>query len=916
MKNSVRDNSQVRKTKKPLKAAIFSSLGAAALLLTTLFAPLPSASAAAAEANPCLVPGSTVLTDPAGDQTGAPENASMDIQSVSVGEDYAESDMLVVKLKVGSLSTLPVNGIWRVAFAGPDGKAYFVNMATDTAGAVSYAYGETTTTNTTLGSAENGTYTPEGLITIHVSTNKVGSPAGGQALTKVTGRTQILVGAAGTGALATIDSADTTPAGQAAYTLAGKADACVGGGTAPPVSTAVPPTYSVFAAPAGMGNGAGEPTIGHNWKTGNSMFIAGLQTLRVSFDDGGAQATASWVNKSAPQTARVTFDPILYTDSGTGRTFVSQLLPTKVSLMAFTDDDGETWTPSQGSGINSGVDHQTVGGGPYKANVKDKITGLPVGPRSSYPNAVYYASQDIGLAEIARSDDGGMTYGVAVPMYDITECGGLHGQIKVAGDGTVYVPNKACGGKQAVLVSEDNGQTWDIRTVPQSTEGRTDPSVGVATDGTIYFGYANGDGKPRVAVSRDKGKTWENDQNVGYYEGIRNTVFPAVAAGDPDRAAFFFLGTSTSGNGTGSEVTFTGAWYGYVSTTYDGGKTWVTVNATPGDPVQRGSICTNGTTCPSDPKDTRNLLDFNDMEVDAKGRAVAAFADGCTSANCVAGRDVNNDGKVNSLDNDGTEKATIIRQATGKGLFAAYDPPSVVTTTAVEDDDARVAYSNGWHLGQSAQGTAGHYRFNNGADPTHFARLVFDVTGDSGAVTYHYARSTRGGAAEVVIDGVPQGVVSYRGAAGSLKSPEFGHSFRVAGLTPGRHTLELRSLDGVVYVDGFTLESASTAERPFSGPGTTSNGAGALSVGRESVTAFNVAPGTQAVSVMAESNAPIRLLLIDPKGLTVAVADNSRGGVAVINKAGTGAGTYQIKVVNLSAGPVEFWTAATPLVTR
>ena len=41
----------------------------------------------------------------------------------------------------------------------------------------------------------------------------------------------------------------------------------------------------------------------------------------------------------------------------------------------------------------------------------------------------------------------------------------------------------------------------------------------------------------------------------------------------------------------------------------DGGLTWVTVNATEGDPVQRGVVCTNGTTCPSG---TRNLLDFND----------------------------------------------------------------------------------------------------------------------------------------------------------------------------------------------------------------------------------------------------------------------------------------------------------------
>ena len=177
--------------------------------------------------------------------------------------------------------------------------------------------------------------------------------------------------------------------------------------------------------------------------------------------------------------------------------------------MSFTDDDGETWTPSQGSGLNSGVDHQTVGGGPYAKNADGSLKGgairRPGANGQIYPNAVYYASQDIGVAQIARSDDGGLTFGAAIPMYDITQCGGLHGHIKVAPDGTVYVPNKSCGGEQGVAVSEDNGLTWQIRTVPGSSSGRTDPSLGIGTDGTIYLGYANGDGTARVAISRDRG---------------------------------------------------------------------------------------------------------------------------------------------------------------------------------------------------------------------------------------------------------------------------------------------------------------------------------------------------------------------------------------------------------------------------
>ena len=439
----------------------------------------------------------------------------------------------------------------------------------------------------------------------------------------------------------------------------------------PPASSAPTPGYANFAAPAPLGQGAGEPTLGNNWATGRTMFISGLETLRVSFDD--ATGTASWVDRSGLSTSITTFDPILFTDWRTNRTFVSQLLPAKVSLMAFTDDDGETWTPSQGSGIGAGVDHQTIGGGPFKPGV------LLRGPLTAYPNAVYYASQDIGLAEIALSRDGGLTFEAAVPMWNLTQCNGLHGHIKVAPDGTVYVPNKNCGGKQAVAVSEDNGLTWAIRPVPGSTGGATDPSVGIGSDGTVYFGFINGDGTARVAVSADRGLTWSAPANVGHSHGIQNGVFAAMTAGDGDRATMFFLGTSTPGaNGVATDMAFNGTWYGYMATTYDRGQSWVTVNATPGNPVQRGVVCTHGTTCPSG---TRNLLDFNDLEIDAKGRPVAAFADGCTTGDCVAGVDRGGaagtpDGKIDSYDNDGSDVATIIRQNAGRTLFAAYDEPS------------------------------------------------------------------------------------------------------------------------------------------------------------------------------------------------------------------------------------------------
>lgn len=433
----------------------------------------------------------------------------------------------------------------------------------------------------------------------------------------------------------------------------------VAAGTNPPPSTATPPKYDNYAAPNGLGTRAGEPSIGVNWRTGSVMFQAYTQTLRVSFDDRVSPAVATWLDKSAtlPKcTAATSLDPILYTDAHTGRTFESQLLvnPAVNSLTCFTDDDGDTWTPSEGGGINSGVDHQTMGGGPFAAN--------GVGPLTAYPDAVYYCSQDIGDALCSVSRDGGVTFSPAVPIYTIADCGGLHGHVKVSPQGTVYVPNKGCGGRQAVVVSEDNGLHWAVRRVPTSAAGHSDPSVGVGSNGTVYFGYANADGHARVAVSRDHGQTWTDDQDVGAAFGVKNAVFPAVVAGDDDRAAFAFLGTTTAGDFQAAD--FAGLWHLYVAYTYDGGKTWVTSDATPTDPVQAGCIWLGGGSNPC-----RNLLDFMDATVDAQGRMLVGYADGCT-LQCAQ----NPAPKTDTQNGYRTRLATIARQSSGQRLFAAYDP--------------------------------------------------------------------------------------------------------------------------------------------------------------------------------------------------------------------------------------------------
>lgn len=439
---------------------------------------------------------------------------------------------------------------------------------------------------------------------------------------------------------------------------------------APPPPPPPPGTQAIkvfqYEPPAGVGGSAGEPSIGVG-RLGDehipnaAMYIAGLEVLRVTRDEclsDSRQETDLWVDKTAPTNSLVTLDPILFTDFRTGRTFASQLGP-KCSLMTFSDDDGESWLPSQGCGINAGVDHQSVGGGPFPAS--DPICGI------GYENAVYYCSQDAAIAQCALSRDGGLTFGPAVPIYNITQCGGLHGHVKVGPDGTAYVPNKNCQGLQGVAVSTNSGTTWSVRTVPGSASGETDPHLDIGPDNKLYFAYDAG--STYVTTSTDRGQTWSPPINLGAAFGVANSVFPEVVAGDDGRAAVAFLGTSGTGPVYGTDTTLPIEWHLYVATTYDGGVTWTTIDATPDDPVQRGAICTQGTTC----SDGRNLLDFNDITIDDDGRVLVAYADGCVGS-CAGGGA-----------QSGTAIARIAGQVGGKRLLAAFDdqPPGKVGVKAV-----------------------------------------------------------------------------------------------------------------------------------------------------------------------------------------------------------------------------------------
>ena len=440
-------------------------------------------------------------------------------------------------------------------------------------------------------------------------------------------------------------------------------------------TTAGVPRYQIFEAPDGTTAQAssGEFNIGFNPHSGRIMVMNSGPIWRLTPNEVSNPAApecceALWENKSATAT-NIGLDPILWTDQLTGRTFASNSTAGANAVYAYSDDDGDNWIQAGFSPPNGGADHETIGSGPYPAAFS--ALGNPV----NQGQAVYYCSQDVvGPASCQRSDDLGASYGPGVFAYDgngVTQCGGLHGHIHVAPDGTAWLPVMQCGGVQGGALTTDGGTTWTEFLVPNSASQQqgADPSIAIDSDSTIYYSYVNNEpvasgappeGHAHVQVGHrnaDNTVTWSNDVDLGKTHGIVNAAEIEAVGGSSGRAAVGFLGTNVPGDYQSSE--FPGKWYAFISTTYDGGQTWVTVNATPNDPVQSMT----GIWQQGGGNQDRNLLDFNEITVDDKGRVLYGYSDGCVTTGCISG----------TAPNDYTAFMRVARQSGGRPLFESLD---------------------------------------------------------------------------------------------------------------------------------------------------------------------------------------------------------------------------------------------------
>jgi hypothetical protein len=371
----------------------------------------------------------------------------------------------------------------------------------------------------------------------------------------------------------------------------------------------------------------GEPTLGVT--SDRTIFTVGEESnVLRSRDDG-----KSWqVLDDGVFGPPLDSDPFLWVDPMTERVFNSRLDGSV--WLAWTDDQGGSWSANPAAAVLPVADHQRLTTGPPPAGVS--VNG--------YPNLLYIAYLSFNIFggdtpnegfRVAVSDDGGRTFTRDVPVFTSGDGCGTHSSVAVADDGTAYIARHRCD-DVAVSRSTDGGAVWERVVELNGTEAWTlDPMMDVDDAGNAYILWQGAGGALWLSHSSDGGDSW-SEPVLASHPSITSAVFPDIIAGDDGRVAIAYLGTTTPDDDwndgerkhdpsvAGDEA----VWHLYVSYLEDAtgdDPTFTTARLTPDtDPVQRGCINQDSDT----PNLCRNLLDFMDM-VEHEGSVYVVYPDGC-----------------------------------------------------------------------------------------------------------------------------------------------------------------------------------------------------------------------------------------------------------------------------------------------
>ncbi|HZM15077.1 MAG TPA: S8 family serine peptidase [Candidatus Krumholzibacteria bacterium] len=231
------------------------------------------------------------------------------------------------------------------------------------------------------------------------------------------------------------------------------------------------------------------------------------------------------------------------------------------------------------------------------------------------------------------------------------------------------------------------------------------------------------------------------------------------------------------------------------------------------------------------------------------------------------------------------------------------------TFALAEQNDPRLAYSARWETVTDASASGGSYiqaqARNKNKKP--FAYFTFHGTG----VKLEYLQNRNGGIAEVVIDGESHGLVSFFSEA-----PRWGVRSAYIGLGRGGHVVQLRGLDGNVYLDKVHVDGAlfdnGTQFTDETSTFTGMLGPSVQGIPETRLIPFEITANTLlvAATLAYEPGGDVDFYLLDPQGRTLAQGA-SLSNPEELTGFPTVPGTYNYQVVGFATAIANFSITST-----
>jgi len=272
------------------------------------------------------------------------------------------------------------------------------------------------------------------------------------------------------------------------------------------------------------------------------------------------------------------------------------------NTIARSDDRGDTWS----------------GGTPFTTlPLSDRqwiALGAPDDSGNDTVYALYAMIQPPFQVMLARSRDNGFTWDRHIAVPGALAARNYTGRLVSDGDKFIAFAWED-GGVTSVAFSADEGESWETRTVTESSFRGTFPGIGMDGD-TIAVSYIDPVFRStRVAVSRDRGRTWSEPVTVS---DEQTTMFPAVAVRG-SKIAVAWYGAQLDQPVDSDFVPRDTEWTARYAESTDGGAMFARSEIVGFGKI--GPICTRGLAC----NGNRNLGDFLSVAITPANKSVVAF---------------------------------------------------------------------------------------------------------------------------------------------------------------------------------------------------------------------------------------------------------------------------------------------------